>query len=497
MPIATDFTIDASGNLRQVAAFVPGTSSRYTVLELHAWLQDLADNPTASGDDLVSILGANPSQIAGKRNASRPTAITLLPTININDVTSQWFKFGSIEQNGGDDLYTGLKVLGTLVNNSPIYIVQSNSKLTKYWADSDINSAFQILVKAKSAGTLIDGGNVTVYSRKYGQTYSHFDVNLAAGSEQPAALSTAIDGNVNISTMTPTVAASYFSTAIGGTATPGTQKITLAYGDTNQDLGNGNGSRLYKGTITLNGTVTVSEAYQALMWACSELSTITFNSIPGWRYRVLPGQTYAENTAAPFGTFAGGRWFVAQGWWLTGVQPADSKNYQLIDHAGNTQTPPNVINVAITGLVAGDYVLAARDNGSGGILTAEYTVSATAGATTVNVPSLKSDTPASGVIRINGDRYEYSSWTGTTLSGLSPAIRAGGYTSAPAFIPLIDRTSVGTSIQSANMQYSTNFTCRYRVRNSATPGNIIVPFESTLSVTEVGGTGTAVRNPDE
>lgn len=58
---ASKFTIDASGNIRQVSAFVPGTNTRYSTLELHAWLQDLADNPTASGDDLVSVLGNNPS----------------------------------------------------------------------------------------------------------------------------------------------------------------------------------------------------------------------------------------------------------------------------------------------------------------------------------------------------------------------------------------------------------------------------------------------------
>ena len=92
MTIATDFTIDASGNARQVTAFVPGTHSRYTTLELHAFLQDLADNATAAGDDLVSILGSNPSELAGKRNASRPMALTLLPTININAATSQWLR---------------------------------------------------------------------------------------------------------------------------------------------------------------------------------------------------------------------------------------------------------------------------------------------------------------------------------------------------------------------------------------------------------------------
>lgn len=490
------FSINAAGNLRQAAAFVPGTSVRHTTLELHAWLQDLADNPSTTGDDLVSILGTNPSELAGKRNVSRPMAVTLLPNINIDDSTAQWFRFGSIEQNAGADLYTGVKVIGSLVASSPIYLLQNNTKLTKYWADADVNTAFQVLVKAKAGGTLIDSGNITAYSRKYGQTYSHFDGNLAAGGEQSLALATAMDVNVDTAVMTPAIAASYFSTAIGGTATPGTQKISLAFGDTTQDLGGGQGPKLHKGTITLDGTITLAQAYQALMWACSELSTITFGAIPGWRYRVLPGQSYAENIAAPFGTFAGGVWFVAQGYWLTGVQLADSKVFRLIAHDGTIQTPPTTVAVQIGGVQAGDYVLVARDNGSGGILATEYTVSATAAATAVTVPSLKGDTPPTGVIRIDGDRYTYTARAGNVLSGLSPAIKAGGYSSRPAFVPLIDATATGTTITSASFQYAAPFTCRYRVRNGA-GGAAIVPFESTLSVTEVGGSGTAVRNADE
>lgn len=475
---ASKFTIDASGNIRQVSAFVPGTNARYSTLELHAWLQDLADNPTASGDDLVSILGNNPSELAGKRNASRPMAVTLLPSINIDDATAQWFKFGSIEQQSGQVLYTGLKVLGTLVANSPIYITQSGAKLTKYWQDADASN-FQILVKAKAAGTLIDSGNVTVFSRKYGQTYSHFDVNLSAGGEQAAALGTSLDANV---TLTAAQAEAVFNT------------ITIAIGDTTQDLGGGQGAKLHKGTITLNGTTTLADAYQALQWATSEGSTATINGVPGWRYRAL-NAGYAENVPAPFGSFAGGKWFVAQGWWLSGVMAADSKNYQLTSHDGTVETPPTSVQVQVAGIVAGDYVLVARDSG-GAVLTNEYTVSATAGATTVTVPSLKGDTPTSGVIRINGDRYTYTGISGGALTGLSPAIKAGGYSSAPAFIPLIDGVSTGTSMTSAAFQFSSAFTCRYRVRNGSA-GTAIVPFESTLSVTEVGGSGTAVRTADE
>lgn len=471
-----DFSIATNGDVRAVNLFNPATHTRYTTLELHAFLQDLADNAAPSGDDNVSILGSNPSELAGKRNASRPMALTLLPTININDATAQWFKFGSIEQGSGDTLYTGLKVLGTLVANSPIYITQSGSKITKYWQDADASN-FQILVKAKSGGALIDSGNITVYSRKYGQTYSHFDVNLAAGGEQAAALGTALDSNISLSAAA--------AEAIWNT-------MTVTTGDTTQDLGGGQGSKLHKGTITLNGSTTLADAYQALMWACSENSTATIAGAAGWKYRKL-NAAYAENVSAPFGTFAGGKWFVAQGWWLTGVMAADSKNYQLISHDGTIETPPTSVAVQIGGVVSGDYVLVARDNGSGGILSTEYTVSGSSGATSITVPSLKSDTPASGVIRIDGDRYTYSSWSGTTVSGLSPALTKT-YTSRPAFIPLIDAVASAPTINSANFQFSSNFTCRYRVRNGgASP---IVPFESTLSVTSNGGSGTAVRGAD-
>lgn len=475
MTIDADFSINGSGDIRQDTAFVPGTHSRYSTLELHAWLQDLADDATHSGDDEVSILSANPSELAGKRNAVRPMALTLLNGANVNDATAQWFKFGSIEQAGGDVLYTGLKVLGSLVANSPIYIYQNGAKITKYWEDAD-SSNFQILVKAKGSSGDTTLKDITVYSRKYGQTYSHFDVDLSPGGEQVAALSTALDTNIALSAG---AAETIFGT------------ITISIGDTTQDLGGGQGSKLHKGTITLNGTTTLAEAYQALMWATSESSTATINSAAGWLYRKL-NAAYAENQAAPFGSFAGGKWFVAQGWWLTGVMAADSKNYQLISHDGTVETPPTSVMVQVGGVVSGDYVLVARDNGSGDILGNEYTVSGSSGAGTVSVTGLKIDTPASGVIRIGGDRYPYSSWSGTTVTLTGTLSK--NYTSADAFIPLIDAVASGTTINSANFQFDSNFNCVYRVRNGG--GSPIRPFDSTLSVTSTGGSGTAVRNAD-
>lgn len=476
MTINTDFTVSATGDIRQVTAFVPGTHTRYSTLDLHKWVQDLADDASYSGDDQLDILSDNPSELAGKQNVSRPMALTLLNAFNINDATAQWFRFGSIEQNDGDDLYTGLKVLGTLVANSPIYILQNGSKITKYWQDADAAS-FQILVKAKAGGTLIDSGDITVFSRKYGQTFSHFDVNLAAGGEQAAALSTSLDSNI-------TLTAGQAETAYG--------TITVAVGDYSWDSGDGNGSKAYKGKITLNGSTTLAQAYQAMQWACSESSTATIGGVAGYQYRVLPGQSYAENVAAPFGQFAGGKWFLAQGWLIEGVMSADSKNFQLISHDGTIVTPPTSITIEVTNVTTSDYVLVARDDGAGGILDDEYTVSGSSGAGTVTVTGLKADTPASGVIRIGGDRYPYSSWAGTTVTLTGTLSKA--YSSAPAFIPFIDGVPSSTSIQSAQMQFSSNFTARFRVRNGG--GSPIVPFESTLAVTSNGGSGTTVRTAD-
>lgn len=483
---ANEFSIAANGDVRAISG-----SAIYSTLDLHAWLQDLADNSAAAGDDNLSILGSNPSELAGKRNASRPMALTLLPNINIDDTTAQRFNFGSIEQQSGAVLYTGVKTIGSVVAASPVYLVQNNAKLTKFWADGHI----QVLVKAKTAGALIDSGNLTAYSRKYGQTYSHFDGNLAAGSEQNFALGTAVDGNVDAATVTPAIAASWFATAIGGTggASP---KISLVFGDTNQDLSNGNGSKLYKGTIALDGSLTLAQVYQALMWACSESSTLTINGAPGWRYRLL-NAAYAEIVAAPFGTFAGGRFFVAQGWWLTGNQAGDSRNFQLRAHDGTDQLPPTAVQIGVSGLVAGDYVVVARDNGSGGFAN-DTTVASTAaaGATSVTLTAAPGDTPTgAGFIRINGNRHTYAGRAGNVVSGLSPAVPAGGYAAgSQCFIPFIDGVSGGAAMTSGSFQFSSNFTARYRVRNGgASP---IVPFESTLSVTSNGGSGTAVRNAD-
>lgn len=477
MPIQSDFSITSTGNIRHTS----GTTV-YSVLDLHSWLQDLADDASASGDDSLDILAPNPSKLDGPRDSAVASRLNLLTSgsviFNIDDDAAQYINFGSIKQNSSDIQYSGLKTIGGIVSASPVYVVQNGNKLTKFWANGHI----QILIKVKTGGTFIDSGNVTAYSRKWGQTYSHFDVNLSAGGESNAALSTAIDSNI---VLTEVQAAALSS------------KVTVTFGDTTQDLGNGNGNKLYKGTIALSSGCTLQEAYQYLQYLTREGSTSTLNSIPGWRYRVL-NSAYTEIPSAPFGTFAGGTFFVAQGWWLTGVLPAEATRYQLIAHDGTIQVPPTVVGITVGNLVSGDRVLVARENGSGDILKDEYTpVSASSGATSLQVvESIKTDTPSSGVIRIKGLRYTYSSYNaGTkTFSGLSPALTSNIVTADDVFVPYIDKVATATT-ENVTFIYNTNFSARVDVRNG-TGGTPIVPFSTLLSVTSAGGSVNTSRNSD-
>jgi hypothetical protein len=477
MTIASDFSISATGDIRHVS----GTTV-YSVLELHAWLQDLADDASASGNDLLDILAPNPSRLDGPRDAAVASRLNLLTSgsvaFNLDDSAAQYINFGSIKQTGAAVQYSGLRTIGGIVAGSPIYVVQSGNKLTKFWANGHI----QILVKVRTGGAFIDAGDLTAFSRKWGQTYSHFDTSLAAGGEAAAALSTAIDSAI---VLTEGQAAALSAT------------VAVAVGDTTQDLGNGNGANLYKGSITLSGGCTLQEAYQYLQYLTREDSTATINGDPGWRYRKLQ-PAYPEVVAAPFGTFAGGTLFVAQGWWLTGVLPAEATRYQLVAHDGTTQVPPTVIGVTVGNLVAGDRVLVTRADGGGNILRDEYTpVAASAGATALSVvEAIKTDTPASGVIRIKGIRHTYAALnSGTrTFTGLSPALPGNIVIADEVFVPLIDDLAASASA-SVTFIYGANFTARVDVRNGSGVAPI-VPFSTTLSVTSAGASVNASRNSD-
>lgn len=482
---ATDFAISSGGAITDT-----GGSTIYTTLELHQWLQDLADNSAPAGDDNVSILGVNPSELAGKRNTSRPMALTLLNGVTINDAVSHRFYFGSIEQNTGADLWTGINTIGSGLTGRSHYVVQNGAKYnsgTKWWSAGPVRALF----KVKSGGSLIDAGLLTVYSREWGYSYSHFDVDGSPGSEQVAALSVAADANITRLT------GNYTAGTNTVTSTTPATVVTLTIGDTTQSLGGV--SKLYKGTISFTNAVRLSEVWQALQWACNETANGTIAGVAGWRYRKL-NSAYTDVLEAPFGKFISGKWFAAQGWWIdtASLNSLDLQAYQLISHDGTTVTPPNVIAVSVGAVVSGDYVLVGKDNGSGGFnTTTGISASGSAAATTVTLSGAPaSDVPTgAGFIRIAGNAHSYTGISGVTVSGLSPAVPGGGYSGAATWFPLIDKVAASTSESSGTFNYSTDFTARVKVRKGSTPS--IVPFETTFAVTSAGGSINAIRSADE
>ena len=485
MPItSTDFSIDVSGNLRSVAG-----AAVYSVLDVHQWLQDLADNPGPLADDNVSILGANPSELAGKRNAARPAALTLLGSLNIDDATSQRFNFGSIEQAAGAVLYTGINTIGSGLAGRSHYVVQNGAKYnagTKWWPAGPVRALF----KVKAAGALIAAGQVTVFSREWGYSFSHFDVDCSAGSEQVAALAVSADSNA-------TRLASNFSAGTNTvTSTSPAFVVTVTPGLVSRDLGTG--ALNYKGIISWTNGARLSDVWQALQWGCSELATGTLNGSPGWAYRRLDA-AYPEVQAAPFGLLAGGKWFVARGWWIdtASLSPLDLQGYTLVSDNGTAVVPPVAIAVSVGGVAVGDYVLVGKDDGSGGFLTATgLTATGSAAATTLALSGAPAaDVPrGAGYMRVGVNSHSYSGISGTTVSGLVPAVPAGGYAAAAVWFPLVDVLADATSEASGTFNYAADFTARVRVRNGgASP---IVPFETTFAVSAAGGSVNAIRAAD-
>lgn len=139
-----------------------------------------------------------------------------------------------------------------------------------------------------------------------------------------------------------------------------------------------------------------------------------------------------DNTGAPFGTFAGGRWFLSRGVVLSNVPTADANNWETVDLAGTRRAPPTVRTITFGGLqstwraallevtASGGRVIQKNQNGVGA-------AGAALDATSIPVDTtIALDVPTSGWIRVVDTseatvdgaeyRYEYSSWAGTTVT---------------------------------------------------------------------------------
>jgi hypothetical protein len=227
--------------------------------------------------------------------------------------------------------------------------------------------------------------------------------------------------------------------------------------------------------------------------------------------RYAPDTVFTPVKAAPFGTFAGGKFFGARGVWVYNMANADIQAFQLIDSNGTTQTPPNFQNITITNLVSGDRVMVARTSSGTTVDKAVFTSNAnnSAGDSTFEVnETIPSDTPDSGVIRIvdtsdtslsRETRYTYTGWTNTGQSqftGVSPVLdRTYATGSDTAYVPYIDTTASGTSAQ-VTVIYSADRPVVARIRRYNGAGDSILPFQTTGSFSSTGYSAVTIRTDD-
>ena len=549
MAIADDFSVNASGDIRHSS----GTAT-YTVLELHRYLQDLADNASASGDDVLDITSATPSE------RSTDNIITLNGSFNIDDTAAEYLYDGSITQASGDVIYAGLVVVGSVESGTELQVVQNNAVLTSHWGtDKNANAAANIItrfmVKVRNGGADIDGRRLRVTSREWGDTYAEFSLTCGLGNNT-AAVFTSVDLNN--------------STSLPGGATNWTDNsVAITQGFQNIDITNdGNDEEYYvkfdKGSMTKNDVYEYAKYIQrrgtseAIFGMSGDLfrgvthqipydneavSNFSTNETVSWTggsgavlavgddgttgdlyIQLLNGTAPSDGTALTGGTsgttadvngsvtsrtissvFLG----VSTGTSLIGAygvgfDPTDlDENDQLFDLSNTLRQPPNFVTFTVSGLVSGeDRVLVGNDN-SGSLDLAQFTLntaltSASETSVVVNT-TIPTDTPESGTIRIqNADgayvRVAYSSYTGSTFTITSTDFSgSNAAVSNNVFISYIDEVASGTTATFTTV-YSSDRTLFVRVRDGG--GSPIKTFETAATLGDAGGTTSAIRTAD-
>ena len=425
MPIVgADWSIDRTlGDIRYIGADHGGVSPSYaTVIEFHRWLQDLADDASAIGDDELDITDENPS------NRSTDNIISLLGLYNIDDTAAEHLYDGSVIQGGGDIIYDGIVNFGNL--DVQIQIIQNGAILTDDWwnfgggglnFDANAGISHRFMIKTRNAGLDINGRRLLGTSRTFGSTYSEFPINGTARGNNVFALSDTND--LNNETLLATVATwdqfanttqgyslldvnndgtpeSYYSTwAIGGGTTPVSPTINDLYEWAKYVSRDGSATTLYGLTGELFRGITHQFDYdgevggpftepELLTWTggSGQLLAILDSGVTGTMWiQLLTGTAPANDVSVAGGTSLATALvngtvtarpvttpFIGQstgsaliGSFGIGVDPTDlSQSDSLTALDGNPYSPPNFVTFSVGGLVIGeDRVLVAPWDG--------------------------------------------------------------------------------------------------------------------------------------
>ena len=304
-------------------------------------------------------------------------------TFGAKDIDYKYIYDGSFTDAANNLLWSNVRTIGTQETGTGIYIVQgveaSDAALTSWWPDGNLN----VLVKVQD-GTFIQStddtatnvdGAIWLFAREYGDLYDHFFADLSNGGQNIVALSTSPDLNND--------------TASGTVATY--TNVTTTFGATSQDIGDGNGNQPYSVIVDCSGR-TLKEVYERTKYITSFDFSQTVNGDDGYEYRNAAEATFTntDNKQSPFGTFAGGRFFGAQGVWLTNIAASDITNYQLIDNNGVTRFPPLQVTFSLTGLQDGTEIRIYQTSDTSDVAGVEDITNGTGTSPTTGVTTLGS-----------------------------------------------------------------------------------------------------------
>ncbi len=545
MAIAADISVAVNGDIRYT-----GTTANYTVIELHRFLQDLADNASSTGDDLLDITNSTPS------DRSTDNIVTLNSPYNVNDALAQHIYDGSITQANGDTVYSGLVVVGAVPSGTQLMLVQANTLITDFWGtgintDPANNILLRMLVKTRDLASDIDGKRLRVQARELGDTYAEFSLTMGLGNST-AAIFTSID--LNNQTAPATIAAWLITNTEGlnlldvdgdSTTEPYYSQWALAgqsindlfeFTKYNQRRGSagtlhGMNGQLFRGIthsfaystevggpftqneslawgtgatagtgilLALDDAGTTGNLYIQVTSGAPPIDTLTVTGGASAATCVIAGAPVARTVSPEFlGTSTGSALIGAYG---IGVTPADlSKDDKLFDLTNTQVTPPNNVSFSVGGLVVGEDRVLVGPELAGALDVAQMAVlgaTAAGSATLVMSASIPTDTPSAGTVRVyNGTIYEevpYASYSGATftLTGTLPNAVAAA---ANCFVAYLDILATAIS-ESFTSVYLADRNLYIRVRDGGTTP--IKTFETTGTLGSAGGSTTAIRASD-
>ena len=280
---ATDWTITRA---TKVIAYTgddhDGAAPTYaTVIEFHRWLQDLADDAVASGDDELDITNTDPSR------RSTDNIVTLINGYTIGDTEAEHLYDGSIIYSGGDETYDGIVNFGN--TDVQIQIIQDGAVLADDWwnhkdkvyGDGGLNYdaaagiSHRFMIKTVTGGADVDGRILIGTCRTYLYTYSEFTINGTSRGNNVLALNDALD--LNNETVTSTVS--------------GWTGITNTEGYANIDVDNNAVDEYYYSEWNTNQpTRGINDFYERMKYLSRDGSTETLYGLNGELFRGITHQ---------------------------------------------------------------------------------------------------------------------------------------------------------------------------------------------------------------